>query len=249
MKSLIKKFKLMALAVIASSFSMIYATCYGVYVDMCDTDPDSCACKFQVNQKYTSYDATFSVDLAPGLLNANCEDYDEYKWASKGLDKKMFIVGAVHPDFRDVEDCTVDGRWVSEMLGDWQPNEVQMSKIGEDLYAITLKGIPAGIHLAYKYTWGNPGDTWTGTEEFPGNTRIVQIKDNNADHKYSRYDKFGDETTNKDIVNLNYCGDGTVDWDTDVNTPAAGNECAGDKTADAQESFQEYNGINFNYCD
>ena len=56
----------------------------------------------------------------------------------------------------------------------------------------------AGVRVAYKFTWGNDGDGWTNTEEFPGNQRILELDDRNGDRIIARLDMFADETTNKD---------------------------------------------------
>jgi len=57
------------------------------------------------------------------------------------------------------------------------------------------------LRIGYKYTYGLNGDVWGGTEEFPGNQRILEIVDHNGDGFVSRHDNFADETTNKDKVN------------------------------------------------
>jgi hypothetical protein len=57
------------------------------------------------------------------------------------------------------------------------------------------------LRLGYKYTFGLAGDIWGGTEEFPGNQRLLEIVDQNGDGFVSRHDDFADETSNKDRVN------------------------------------------------
>lgn len=57
------------------------------------------------------------------------------------------------------------------------------------------------LRLGYKYTYGLNGDVWGGTEEFPGNQRLLEIVDHNEDGFVARHDIFADETANKDKVN------------------------------------------------
>jgi hypothetical protein len=77
-----------------------------------------------------------------------------------------------------------------------------------------------GTRIGYKYTWGLSGDNWGGTEEWPGNRRLMEVVDVNEDHLVARFDNFGDETTNKDVMNRllpKNGGKGTIDWETDAN--------------------------------
>jgi hypothetical protein len=62
--------------------------------------------------------------------------------------------------------------------------------------------LPRGMRIGYKYTWGQTGCFWGGTEEWPGNTRLLELIDVNGDGMVIRWDNFGDEATNKDRVNL-----------------------------------------------
>ncbi|MFZ4580990.1 MAG: hypothetical protein ACOYOB_21610, partial [Myxococcota bacterium] len=57
------------------------------------------------------------------------------------------------------------------------------------------------VRIAYKFTYGSQGQTWTGSEEFPGNQRVLELKDVNGDGLVTRFDLFADETTNKDKSN------------------------------------------------
>jgi hypothetical protein len=70
---------------------------------------------------------------------------------------------------------------------------------------ISTTGLDAGtlpcLRVGYKYTWGQAGAGWTGTEEFPGNRHIVEVVDVNGDGIVHRADSFADETTNKDKAN------------------------------------------------
>ena len=108
---------------------------------------------------------------------------------------------------------------VNEILGKWRPNLVQMyddgthgdAVRGDNVYTLVLDlpylpiaGSPhgRGFRIGYKYTWGLPGQGWTGSEEWPGNQRILEIVDVNGDGVVVRHDVFGDETSNKDKANL-----------------------------------------------
>jgi hypothetical protein len=62
------------------------------------------------------------------------------------------------------------------------------------------KGV--GVRLGYKFTFGEPKQGWTGSEEFPGNERHLELVDVNGDGLVTRFDLFGDETGNKDKKNL-----------------------------------------------
>jgi hypothetical protein len=57
------------------------------------------------------------------------------------------------------------------------------------------------FRIGYKYTFGQSGDVWGGTEEFPGNQRLLEVVDQNGDGIVARHDNFADETANKDKVN------------------------------------------------
>ena len=69
--------------------------------------------------------------------------------------------------------------------------------------------LPRGARIKYKYTNGAAGEGFTGTEEWPGNARILQIEDiltsrpdGKPDCLLIRRDAFGDEGSNKNFVNL-----------------------------------------------
>ncbi|RME45342.1 MAG: hypothetical protein D6795_16670 [Deltaproteobacteria bacterium] len=180
----------------------------------------------------------FMVDFNEGNIDDNGDTINRGKWTGPehGCDpldapgRTMWIAGAVHHDFQEMEDP--DGTY-SAKLGDWTPNTIQMYDdgthgdvvAGDNVYSLELM-FEDGMHLAYKYTWGTAGQDWTCTEEFPGNSRILELKDNSGDGITIRYDEFADETTNKDAANLNQNGDGTLDWTDDWN---------GDGLPDAQE--------------
>jgi hypothetical protein len=72
-----------------------------------------------------------------------------------------------------------------------------------------------GVRLGYKFTFGEPKQGWTGSEEFPGNERHLELVDVNGDGLVTRFDLFGDETGNKDKKNLldpGHGGCGTNKW-------------------------------------
>lgn len=87
--------------------------------------------------------------------------------------------------------------------------------------------LPRGMRVLYKYTNGSPGEGFTGTEEWPGNARILVVEDvltNSAsgtpDCLVVRRDAFGDEASNKNFVNLNArLGGGDLDYDDDLGGP------------------------------
>jgi hypothetical protein len=84
--------------------------------------------------------------------------------------------------------------------------------------------LPRGIRVLYKYTNGSPGEGFTGTEEWPGNARILQVEDvlTNAgsgtpDCLAIRRDAFGDESSNKNFVNLHaQLAGASLSYDTDL---------------------------------
>ena len=70
--------------------------------------------------------------------------------------------------------------------------------------------LPRGMRVKYKYTNGSAGEGWTRTEEWPGNARILEVKDiltrhgdGSPDCLVIRRDVFGDEASNKNFVNTN----------------------------------------------
>lgn len=96
---------------------------------------------------------------------------------------------------------------------------------GDGIYTVVVP-LPRGARLIYKYTNGAAGEGFTGTEEWPGNARIIQIEDvltgrpdGEPDCLVIRRDSFGDEATNKNFVNINARAKqrgGTVGFDTDL---------------------------------
>jgi hypothetical protein len=125
---------------------------------------------------------------------------------------------------------------VASMLGNGTPNVIKMyddgtngdEKAGDNIWTVSFS-LPyddprapgkspdtvKNLRLGYKYTWGAQGSTWTGSEEWPGNSRIIEIVDVNGDGFVYRRDVFADEATNKDKSNFNSNGKGTCDWTTD----------------------------------
>lgn len=94
---------------------------------------------------------------------------------------------------------------------------------GDKVFSLTLD-LPRGLRVIYKYTDGAAGEGFTGTQEWPGNARILQIDDvitgttgGKPDCLVIRRDSFGDEASNKNFVNLNsQLGDGILDFDRDL---------------------------------
>lgn len=79
---------------------------------------------------------------------------------------------------------------------------------GDQVFTTTL-ALPRGMRVLYKFTDGSPNEGFTGTEEWPGNARILQVDDaltssasGQPDCLLVRRDSFGDESSNKNYVNL-----------------------------------------------
>lgn len=80
---------------------------------------------------------------------------------------------------------------------------------GDRIYTVVVP-LPRGARVLYKYTNGAAGEGFTGSEEWPGNARILQVEDvlsgrpdGEPDCLVIRRDAFGDEASNKNFVNLN----------------------------------------------
>ncbi|MBI5494317.1 MAG: hypothetical protein HY904_04770 [Deltaproteobacteria bacterium] len=94
---------------------------------------------------------------------------------------------------------------------------------GDQVFTTTLV-LPRGMRVIYKYTDGSPGEGYTGTEEWPGNARILEVVDvltsdpaGKPDCLVIRRDSFGDESSNKNFVNLNASlAGGALQYDTDL---------------------------------
>ncbi len=160
----------------------------------------------------------FTVNFNAGQKDGNCATINRFKWVKDEPGKQMFFTGGVH------QDSTIQDPVIQAMLGNWIPNIVPMyddgthgdEQAGDNIWSISFT-LPVGLRTAYKYTWGHQGSGWTGNEEWPGNQRLLEIVDTNSDSLVYRADNFGDEATNKDLVNLYQGGNGKVTWDTDAN--------------------------------
>jgi hypothetical protein len=163
----------------------------------------------------------FTVDFSQGALDGNCNAVDRFKWAVDKPGKRMFFVGWVHKD-SPVQDTAINAQ-----LGASVPNLIPMYDDGTNGDEVAGDGIwtvffdvpldPAKtLRVGYKYTWGTQGAQWTGSEEWPGNSRILEVVDVNGDGFVSRRDVFGDESTNKDNSNLNTSGKGSINWTTEL---------------------------------
>jgi hypothetical protein len=158
--------------------------------------------------------------------------------------RTMFITGGVHVDTPICGEGRTEYCLTSEQraainlaMGNsattgWQPNVTRMwdngqngdTVAGDNVWTFVLE-VPywdpadapdgAGLRVNYKFTWGKAKSVWTGTEEWPGNSRLLEIVDITGDHLVVRRDLFGDETTNKDNQNLltpSRGGCGVVRW-------------------------------------
>jgi hypothetical protein len=128
----------------------------------------------------------------------------------------MYFVGWIHKD-SPIQDSTI-----SALMGAGVPNQIPMyddgtngdETSGDGIYTVYFD-LPIGLRIGYKYTWGMRGAVWSGSEEWPGNSRILAVKDQNGDNFVYRRDAFGDEATNKDASNLSIHAVGnTITWDT-----------------------------------
>ena len=172
----------------------------------------------------------FEVDFNDGRKDGNCNGINRFKWASDEPGRRMFIVGGIHKD-SPVQDPELDQAMSN--TGGWVPNQIPMfddgtngdATAGDNIWTVYFD-MPRGARVGYKYTWGKQGSLWTGTEEWPGNQRILEVVDVNGDDIVFRRDNFQDEATNKDLSNLYSQGSGRIDWETDANN---------DGVPDAQE--------------
>lgn len=181
----------------------------------------------------------FMVDLSEGLQDGNCDPLNPFLWASDAPGKTVYFTGGIHVstpqcDGSGSEACMDESTLDSSNLelSAWEPNVVPMyddgthgdAVNGDGIWtrAFTLPWIPLesegafrGIRIGYKYTYGQGGALWTDTEEWPGNQRILEVADLNGDGLVVRYDRFGDEASNKDKKNLltfSNGGCGTNSW-------------------------------------
>ncbi len=191
----------------------------------------------------------FQVEMGEGLHDGNCDVVDPFRIAVDAEGKTMFITGGVHKDTARCETAVAQPGCLTEAqvdevnaaLGNWVPNKVEMfddgthgdGAAGDGTYTVTvdLPYIPfdpadpdgAGLRLGYKYTWGFAGTNWTGSEEWPGNSRLLEVVDLErdgleGDHLVVRHDIFGDEARNKDKANQrrrSRGGCGSVTWESE----------------------------------
>jgi hypothetical protein len=162
-----------------------------------------------------------AANMNAGQKDGNCDVIDRFRWAEDKPGARMFVAAGVHPE------SPIQDPAIHQQLGAWTPNQVPMfddgtngdGQAGDGVWTATFV-LPVGMRLGYKFSWGFQGDNWGGTEEWPGNQRLLEIADENGDSLLVRLDNFGDETTNKDKDNMllkSNGGSGTVTWDTDAN--------------------------------
>ncbi len=159
----------------------------------------------------------FTVDFNDGALDGNCSVINRFKWATDKPGKSMFFVGWIHRDSANQDPAA------NALLGGGVPNQIPMyddgthgdEVAGDGIWTVAFR-LPRGLRVGYKYTWGTRGALWTGTEEWPGNSRLIELDDVNGDAFVYRRDVFGDEATNKDLMNLNIKGTGSITWTTDL---------------------------------
>lgn len=193
----------------------------------------------------------FMVDFHEGNLDRNCNELDLWKWTDDAPGKQMFFVGGLHETSptcgNDPEPCLTQQQFddASQLMGNWVPNQVPMYDdgtngdlvAGDNIWTITFDvpwfdaGSPTAkwTRIHYKYTWATPGALWTGSEEWPGNSRFLELQDQNGDGIITRYDNYGDETTNKGAANLltpKNGGCGVVKWQSEIEDPET--KCAND---------------------
>lgn len=170
----------------------------------------------------------FTVDFNDGAKNGVCGSSDRFTWATNKPGKTMYFVGWVH------KDSAIQDPAVNTELGASVPNTLPMyddgtngdEVAGDHIYTITFslpRGSPGNyLRIGYKYTWGTQGAVWTGSEEWPGNSRILEVADENGDGFVYRRDVFGDEASNKDNGNLNPVSGGSITWTTVLSNRSCG---------------------------
>lgn len=170
----------------------------------------------------------FTADFNAGCLSGNGTPVDRFKWAVDKPGKRMFFVGWVH------KESPVQDPAINTLVGASVPNQIPMyddgtngdEASGDGIWTVAFE-VPvdpgAVLRLGYKYTWGLRGQVWTGSEEWPGNSRIIEVLDvggaaGGPDGFVYRRDVFGDEATNKDNSNLSTRpgAKGSITWDTDL---------------------------------
>jgi hypothetical protein len=189
----------------------------------------------------------FMADLNEGNRDLNCGMVAPFKHATNDEGKTLYITGGMFTsdpsaqtpvcdsDGKKEAGCLTPSEWaeVNTKLGNWTPNTVPLRDDGEagdnaagdnvwtavfELPYIPTNGKDKGVRVGYKYTYGYKGQGWTSSEEWPGNNRILEIEDGNGDGLLVRYDYFGDETSNKNVANLNngLCGSTRNPWPEEV---------------------------------
>lgn len=188
----------------------------------------------------------FQIDMREGQLDLNCQLVDTFRWITPDSGDRVFITGAVHEDMVRCVDAPGDElcandediALTNEALGNFVPNLIELydngnsgdTTAGDGIFSRSFD-LPRGMRLGYKYNYGSGGEGWTGTEEWPGNSRILELVDVTGDEVVVRRDIFGDESTNKDRANsLSPArgGRGSISWDSDAN---------GDGLLDAREGM------------
>lgn len=195
----------------------------------------------------------FTVDFNTTGKNGNCASVDRFKWATDKPGKSMFFVGWVH------KESPLQDPAVNNLLGASTPNQIQMyddgtngdEVAGDNVWTATFvipRGSPTSgqvFRVGYKFTWGTKGAQWTGSEEWPGNSRILEVVDVNGDGFVYRHEVWGDEATNKDASNLNTKSTGTITWTTDLHGcgPEARENTYDFKTCGCASTIQTPKGI------
>jgi hypothetical protein len=168
----------------------------------------------------------FTVDFNPGGKDGNCMPLDRFRWATDEPGKRMFIVGWIF--FRDPPGASgISNPALVTALGG-TPNSVPMyddgthgdHTAGDGIWSLAFDVPPSTatqkLRIGYKYTWGAAGEAWSNTEEWPGDSRFIEVVDDNGDGFVYRRDVFGDEATNKNDLNLNSGSTGSLTWATDL---------------------------------
>jgi hypothetical protein len=187
----------------------------------------ACYCDQEETYAACGYDrpmirVVITADFNEGTKDGNCEPIDRFLWTDNQEGARMFIAAGLHPESPIQDDA------IEQTLGAWVPNQVPMyddgthgdDRAGDGVWTVSWD-LPVGLRFGYKFTWGRTGDNWGGTEEWPGNRRILEVVDVDSDHLVARHDAFGDQTSNKDLANQLYPangGNGSVDFVTDANS-------------------------------
>lgn len=156
----------------------------------------------------------FEADLGADRVDGQCRVTNGFAFGTKDFIQpdpgdKMFFTGAINEDspFPPPSDSAARIQ-LDIVLGQFDPGAVAMfddgtngdEVAGDNIWTVTFV-LPRGAYIQYKYTWGTPSEPWTGTEEWPGNERLLEIADVNGDNFVRRRDAFGDESTNKSRAN------------------------------------------------